>query len=95
MLNISHNEIGAHSVDTTRYLCSSPLSHSAGSEWNPVEIINADTDVKSYWEAYFILKDLNLTQLDIVGNAIRDEKFKSFLIKVLHALKWLDDERLH
>ncbi|TXG52661.1 hypothetical protein EZV62_021830 [Acer yangbiense] len=95
VLNISHNEIGAHSVDTTRYLCSSPLSHSAGSEWNPVEIINADTDVKSYWEAYFILKDLNLTQLDIVGNAISDEKFKSFLIKVLHALKWLDGERLH
>ncbi|KAK0577649.1 hypothetical protein LWI29_036486 [Acer saccharum] len=95
VLNISHNEIGAHSVDTTRYLCSSPLSHSAGSEWNPVEIINADTDVKSYWEAYFVLKDLNLTQLDIVGNAISDEKFKSFLIKVLHALKWLDGERLH
>ncbi|KAK1555126.1 hypothetical protein Q3G72_022289 [Acer saccharum] len=95
VLNISHNEIGAHSVDTTRYLCSSPLSHSAGSEWNPAEIINADTDVKSYWEAYFILKDLNLTQLDIVGNAISDEKFKSFLIKVLHALKWLDGERLH
>ncbi|KAI9200557.1 hypothetical protein LWI28_009793 [Acer negundo] len=95
VLNISHNEIGAHSVDTTRYLCSSPLSHSAGSEWNPAKIINADTDMKSYWEAYLILKDLNLTQLDIVGNAIGDEKFKSFLIKVLHALKWLDGERLH
>ncbi|KAK2659933.1 hypothetical protein Ddye_006466 [Dipteronia dyeriana] len=95
VLNISHNEIGAHSIDTTRYLCSSPLSHSAGSEWNPGEIINADTDVKSYWEAYYILKDLNLTQLDIVGNTISDEKFKSFLIMVLHALKWLDGERLH
>ncbi|KAL5777393.1 hypothetical protein ACOSP7_010319 [Xanthoceras sorbifolium] len=95
VLNISHNEIGTHSIDTTRHLCSSPLSHSAGSEWNTGEIVNTDIDVKSYWEAYFILKDLNLTQLDIVGNAISGEKFKSLLIKVLPALKWLDGEQLH
>lgn len=94
VLNISYNEIGAHSIDTTKYLCSSPLSHSVGSEWNHDQIVIAD-DVKSCWEAYFILKGLNLTQLDIVGNAIADGKFKSFLIKILPGLKWLDGEQLH
>ncbi|KAL9446951.1 hypothetical protein AB3S75_014590 [Citrus x aurantiifolia] len=93
-LNISYNEIGAHSIDTTKYLCSSPLSHSVGSEWNHGQTV-IDDDIKSYWEAYFILKGLNLTQFDIVGNAIVNEKFKSFLIKVLPGLKWLDGEQLH
>ncbi|KAE9615201.1 putative leucine-rich repeat domain, L domain-containing protein [Lupinus albus] len=27
VLNISYNEIGSHSIDTRRYLCSSPLCH--------------------------------------------------------------------
>lgn len=93
-LNISYNEIGAHSIDPTKYLCSSPLSHSVGSEWNHGQTV-IDDDIKSYWEAYFILKGLNLTQFDIVGNAIVNEKFKSFLIKVLPGLKWLDGEQLH
>lgn len=94
VLNISYNEIGAHSIDTTKYLCSSPLSHSVGSEWNLGQTV-IDDDIKSYWEAYFILKGSNLTQLDIVGNHIVNEKFKSFVIKILPGLKWLDGEQLH
>lgn len=94
VLSISYNEIGAHSIDTTRYLFSSPLSHSVGSEWNLGETAIND-DLKNYWEAYFILKGLNLTQLDLVGNSIAGEKFKLFVIKVLPALKWLDGEKMH
>lgn len=95
VLDISQNEIGAHSIDTTRYLFASPVSHSTRSKWNLGEMINTDVDVNRYWEAYFILKDLNLTQLDIAGNAISDEKFKLFLNKVMPALKWLDGEQLN
>ncbi|KAJ0024675.1 hypothetical protein Pint_08495 [Pistacia integerrima] len=93
VLNISYNEIGAHSIDTTRYLCSSPLSHSVGNKWNLGETA-IDDDIKNYWEAYFILKGLKLTQLDLLGNAIADETFKLFVIKVLPALKWLDGEKM-
>ncbi|GAV66847.1 PPTA domain-containing protein/LRR_4 domain-containing protein [Cephalotus follicularis] len=87
VLDISYNEIGTHSVDTTKYLCSSPLSHSVEIEWNHDEIVTV-------WEAFYLLKGLNLTQLDIVGNAIADEKFKLFLVKFLPALKWLDGKHL-
>lgn len=90
VLNISHNEIGAHSIDTRRYLCASPLSHSVGNEWT----LGDDDDAKSYWDAYSILTDLNLTQLDIQGNVIADEKFKSFVVRILPTLKWLDGHQL-
>ncbi|KAJ6382657.1 hypothetical protein OIU77_031151 [Salix suchowensis] len=75
VLDLSYNEIGAHSVDTTRYLCSSPLCHSIGSEWDGSELVTDGVSLVSYWEAFFILKGLKLTQLDITGNAIADEKF--------------------
>ncbi|KAL4283548.1 hypothetical protein GQ457_16G016510 [Hibiscus cannabinus] len=87
VLDISYNQIGDHSIDTTRYLCSSPLSHSVGSELNDVALIN-------YWEAFYMFKDLNLTQLDIVGNTIADEKFKSVLVKIMPLLKRLNGELL-
>ncbi|KAI3446906.1 hypothetical protein Pfo_003571 [Paulownia fortunei] len=32
MLDISYNEIGAHSIDTRRYFCSSSLTHAVGSD---------------------------------------------------------------
>ncbi|KAA8538190.1 hypothetical protein F0562_027798 [Nyssa sinensis] len=95
VLDISYNEIGAHSVDTRRYLCSSPLSHTAGSDWNFDEFAVSGVKVTNYWEAFSIFKGLNLTQLDIVGNAIPDEKFKLFLFRLLPSLKWLDGEELH
>ncbi|KAJ6719247.1 hypothetical protein OIU79_006995 [Salix purpurea] len=49
VLDLSYNEIGAHSVDTTRYLCSSPLCHSIGSGWDGSELVtdgNAIADEK-------------------------------------------------
>lgn len=94
-LNISYNEIGAHSVDTRRYLCSSPLNHTVGGDWNfgdwnPIDGI----DFTNCWEAFSIFKDLELTQLEIIGNVIAEENFKLFLVKVMPSLKWLDGVEL-
>ncbi|CAN1281663.1 Geranylgeranyl transferase type-2 subunit alpha 1 [Linum perenne] len=85
VLDVSDNEIGAHSIDTTRYQFCSPLSHSVGSDWH-----SNDMSCSEYWEAYFTLKDTRLTQIDVVGNAIASESFSLFLEKVLPTLKWLD-----
>ncbi|KAL4595443.1 hypothetical protein ACB092_12G091600 [Castanea dentata] len=94
VLDIACNEIGSHSIDTTRYLCSSPLSHTEEIGWSHDEMVTGDVNLANYWEAFLIFKDLNLTQLDIVGNAIADEKFKSFLVKIVPTLKWLDGQQL-
>ncbi|XP_030454500.2 geranylgeranyl transferase type-2 subunit alpha 1 isoform X1 [Syzygium oleosum] len=96
VLNISHNEIGLHSIDTTRYSCSaSPLSHNGEIIWNGDEFSPENADVTNYWEAFMVFKSLELTQLDIVGNAVANEKFKSFLLKVLPKLQFLDGQNLH
>ncbi|KAK3038306.1 hypothetical protein RJ639_031402 [Escallonia herrerae] len=94
VLDISYNEIGSHTVDTRRYLCTSPLSHTVGSDWNFEEFRICNDSVTNYWEAFSLFRDLNLTELDIVGNAVADDKFKSFLHKLLPGLKWLDSEVL-
>ncbi|CAH1454177.1 unnamed protein product [Lactuca virosa] len=96
VLNVSHNEIGAHTVDTRRYLCSSPMSHTLSYDPNFEEFANGD-DAKlvNFWEAYSIFGGLNLMQLDIVGNVVVDERFVLFLFKLLPQLKWLDGEELH
>ncbi|KAG8501881.1 hypothetical protein CXB51_004655 [Gossypium anomalum] len=94
VLDISYNEIGDHSIDTTRYLCSSPLSHSVGSESNKDETVTSDVALIDNWEAFYIFKDFNLNQLDIVGNTIADEKFKSVLVKIVPKLKQLDGKLL-
>nr|XP_043608584.1 geranylgeranyl transferase type-2 subunit alpha 1-like [Erigeron canadensis] len=93
-LDISHNEIGAHTVDTRRYLCSSPLSHTLAYDKKFEEFVNGDAKVVNFWEAYSIFGGLSLMQLNIVGNAAADERFLSFLVKLFPGLKWLDDEEL-
>ncbi|KAK9109058.1 hypothetical protein Sjap_017118 [Stephania japonica] len=91
VLDISYNEIGAHSIDTTRYLCSSPLSHSARDDCNLDEYAIDNVDTLKYWEAVLVFRDLQLTQLDVVGNAVSDDdKFSLLLVKILPKLKWLD-----
>ncbi|TYJ28929.1 hypothetical protein E1A91_A06G034300v1 [Gossypium mustelinum] len=94
ILDISYNQIGDQSIDTTRYVCSSPLSHSVGSELNRDETVTSDVALINNWEAFFIFKDFNLNQLDIVGNTIADEKFKSVLVKIMPKLKQLDGKLL-
>ncbi|KAL0542634.1 hypothetical protein IC582_017707 [Cucumis melo] len=94
VLDISYNEIGSHSIDTTRYLFSSPLSHSEEIDLSSDEMATNFTDMASYWEAYFLFKDISLMQLDIEGNTISSESFKAFLVKILPKLHWLDGKRV-
>ncbi|KAL9272446.1 Geranylgeranyl transferase type-2 subunit alpha 1-like protein [Drosera capensis] len=96
VLNISHNEIGGHSIDTTRYLWSSPLSHSVRMYSNcddafPVD----DVTATKHWEGMLIFRDLKLTQLDIIGNPVVDEDFVVLLHRLLPKLVWLDGQRLN
>ncbi|KAL4566092.1 hypothetical protein LXL04_030202 [Taraxacum kok-saghyz] len=95
VLNVSHNEIGSHSVDTRRYLCSSPMSHTVSYDPKFEEFANGDAKLVNFWEAYSVFGGLDLVQLDIVGNDGVDERFVSFLVKLLPGLKWLDGEELH
>lgn len=94
VLNISHNEIGKHSIDTTRYLCASPLSHTEASDWNSSLRSIDRAQLSKYWEAFLIFRNLTLIQLEITGNAVVDEDFRSFLLKILPTLKRLDDTNL-
>ncbi|KAK6944547.1 Protein prenyltransferase, alpha subunit [Dillenia turbinata] len=93
VLDISYNEIGAHPIDTTRYLCSSPLSHTG--EWNVTEFEGARIELKKYWEAFVLFKGMSLMQLDIMGNVVNDENFKSFLVELIPKLRRLNGEELH
>lgn len=91
VLDISFNEIGDHSIDTRRYLFSSPLCHSVRKNLNGDDFATAG----KYWEAFLIFKGMNLIQFDVVGNSIMNGNFRSFLRKFLPSLKWLDGEELH
>lgn len=94
VLNISYNEIGSHTIDTRRYLCSSPLSHTEEFAWDRFEILTSSNNATKFWEAFLIFESLNLEELDIKGNAVADESFGLFLVKVLPTLKWLDGAEL-
>ncbi|CAJ1974033.1 unnamed protein product [Sphenostylis stenocarpa] len=94
VLNISNNELGSHLIDTTRYLCPSPVSHTEEFAWERFEILAGSVSATNFWEAFLIFGSLELTELNITGNAVADENFRSFLVKVLPTLKWLDDEEL-
>lgn len=94
VLNISCNEIGAHSIDTRRYLFTSPVSHMVGNIWNSEEFAISDLEMTNYWEAFSVFRGLNLTQLDIKRNPIADENLKLIFCKILPKLKWLDGEKL-
>lgn len=94
VLNISCNELGSHSIDTRRYLCSSPLAHTEVFAWDRFEILCGSYSATKFWEAFLIFESLNLTDLNISGNAVADENFTSFIVKVLPTLKCLNDEEL-
>ncbi|XP_052183071.1 geranylgeranyl transferase type-2 subunit alpha 1 isoform X2 [Diospyros lotus] len=95
VLDISYNEIGAHMVDTRRYLCASPFSHRTGGNGGKFsEFARDDVNLTKYWEAYSLFKDSKLRQIDIAGNVVAENEFKSFLVKLLPSLKWLDGEEV-
>lgn len=94
VLNISYNELGSHSIDTTRYSCSSPVAHTEEFAWDRFEILTGSFSATKFWEPFLIFGSLTLTELNITGNAVADENFRSFIVKLLPTLKWLDDEEL-
>ncbi|CAH9053269.1 unnamed protein product [Cuscuta europaea] len=91
VLDISYNEIGSHSIDTKRYLySSSPLCLSSGSACNIEELV-----ATNYLQALLVFKKLSVTQLDMAGNAVSDDKkLKLLLFELMPSLKWLDGLKL-
>lgn len=95
-LNIKYNEIGAHTIDTNRYLCSSALNNSLD---NSVES-NSTRSLKHYngslvWEVLEVFRGLGLKQLDMHGNPISTNDFcRSQIIQALPNLVWLDGVRV-
>lgn len=90
-LDMSSNQIGAHPIDTTRYICSSPFSHKV----QPCEAFEAcrkkNVNVEEYWDAILFFKSLDLAQLDIKGNAVADkDEFSTVVTTLSPSLKWLD-----
>ena len=96
VLDLSCNEIGARSIDTTRYICSSPFSHKV----EPCEAFEAcrkkNVNVEEFWDAILFFKSLNLVQLDIKGNAVADkDNFRTVVTTLSPSLKWLDGACVH
>ncbi|CAL9096198.1 unnamed protein product [Musa textilis] len=94
VLDVSFNMIGAHAIDTTRYLCSSPLSHTLDAKQLDVGYEKENTEVRDHWEVASLFRALRLTQLDIKGNTVLNEKFSALAIELLPSLKWLDGKRV-
>ncbi|CAL5041336.1 unnamed protein product [Urochloa decumbens] len=92
-LDLSFNEIGVHSIDTTRYICSSPFSHKIQECEAFVECQKKDINVEEYWDAILFFKSLKLAQLDIKGNAVASkENFRTLVMTLIPSLKWLNSE---
>lgn len=93
VLDLSFNEIGAHSIDTTRYICSSPFSHKIEACEAFEQCQKKNISVEEYWDAILFFKSLKLKQLDIEGNAIASkENFRTLVMELIPSLKWFDGE---
>jgi geranylgeranyl transferase type-2 subunit alpha len=94
-LDLSFNQIGAHAIDTTRYICSSPFSHKG----EPCEAFEAcrkkNIDVDEFWDVILFFKSIKLVQLDIKGNAVADKDDFRTLVTTVSPLKWLDGTCVH
>lgn len=95
VLDISYNEISLHSIDTARYLFSSPLSHTEDIDWKTDEIVSGGINLSYFWEAFLIFKGLNIVQIDVSGNAIENVNFKAFVVRFMPEVKWLNGKLLH
>ncbi|KAG9149827.1 hypothetical protein Leryth_025889, partial [Lithospermum erythrorhizon] len=84
-LNLSHNKLSSFTaLEPLRLLKSLKVLDISHNE------IESERQMSNYWDAYAIFKDLSLIQLDILGNAVADEKLKLLLHKLMPELKWLD-----
>ncbi|KAJ3679358.1 hypothetical protein LUZ60_017369 [Juncus effusus] len=89
-LDLSYNLIGAHTVDTTRYLCPSPLSYPFETKGILEELRRDNCRVEENWEAALFFKGMGLVQLELQGNRIAGEGFGGLVMKVVPSLKWFD-----
>lgn len=86
-LNIKHNKIGGHTIDTHRYSFPSALSNSIATSDYPIILYS--------WETVAVFRGMALRQLEIFGNPIaNDNMYKNELIQALPSLIWLDGERV-
>ncbi|OEL17954.1 Geranylgeranyl transferase type-2 subunit alpha 1 [Dichanthelium oligosanthes] len=93
VLDLSFNKIGAHSIDTTRYICSSPFSHKDEACEAFEECRKKNINVEEYWDAILLFKSLKLAQLDIKGNAVPNkENFRTLVMILIPSLKWFNGE---
>ena len=92
VLNISYNEIGAHIIDSKRYLSGSlPLSHRAEGCGNFQNFDDYnDEEINLHWDAILIFRNMHLTQLDVMGNQILTDSFRTLMIKLIPSLEWFD-----
>ncbi|KAM0900569.1 hypothetical protein ACQ4PT_020559 [Festuca glaucescens] len=96
-LDLSFNQIGAHPIDTTRYICSSPFSHKGEPCEEAFEACRKkNIDVEEFWDAILFFKSVKLVQLDIKGNAVADkDDFRTVVTTLSASLKWLDGTCVH
>lgn len=84
-LDISHNEIGSHTVDPCRYLCPSLLSSNASA-------LNQRLSYSSEsWEIRSVFGSMQLVELSLAGNpAATIVGFRQALLECLPLLRVLD-----
>lgn len=96
VLDLSCNEIGAHSIDTARYICLSPFSHKVEPCDAFEECRKKNINVEEFWDAILFFKSVNLVQLDVKGNAVANkDTFRTVVMTLSPSLKFLDGTCVH
>ncbi|KAL5226129.1 hypothetical protein ABZP36_012768, partial [Zizania latifolia] len=91
VLDLSFNEIGTHSINTTRYICPSPFSHKVEACEAFEECQKKNINAEQFWDAILFFKHVNLVQLGVEGNAIASmENFRTLVVTLNPSIKWLD-----
>ena len=95
-LDLSFNKIGAHLIDTTSYMCSSPFSHKVERCEAFEECRKKSVNVEEFWDAILFFKSMDLVQLDFKGNAVADKDSIAAVVSTLSpSLKWLNGTCIH
>ncbi|GJM95957.1 hypothetical protein PR202_ga12753 [Eleusine coracana subsp. coracana] len=96
VLDLSFNQIKAHPIDTTRYICPSPSSHKVEACEAFEECQKKNINVEEYWDDILFFNSLNLAQFNVKGNVIASkENFRTLVMMLIPSLKWLDGECVH
>ncbi|CAM6126525.1 unnamed protein product [Calypogeia fissa] len=93
-LNVSHNEIGSHPVDSSRYSFPSVLTNQKLSSLAEGELHHEEIG-EEQWEVQVVFGGLKLTVLEVFGNVAASSKsFKEALLKALPSLELLNGEQI-